>query len=42
MTDRKLLERNIPGMNRGGNFAEVEHAQNAGAALKRIITYFAR
>ena len=42
MTDRKLLERNIPGMNRSGNFAEVEHAQNAGAALNRIITYFAR
>ena len=42
MTDRKLAERNIPGMNRGARFAEVEHAENAGAALRRILTYFIR
>ena len=42
MTDRKLAERNIPGMNRNARFAEVEHAQNAGATLRRILTYFAR
>ena len=42
MTDRKLAERNIPGMNRGARFAEVEHAENAGAALRRILTYFTR
>ena len=42
MTDRKLAERNIPGMNRGARFAEVEHAENAGATLRRILTYFTR
>ena len=42
MTDRKLAERNIPGMNRGARFAEVEHAENAGAALRRILPYFTR
>ncbi|MGN1001513.1 MAG: ABC transporter transmembrane domain-containing protein, partial [Oscillospiraceae bacterium] len=40
--DRKLAEQNIPGMNRRERFREVQHAENAGAALKRIITYFAR
>ena len=35
------VERNIPGMNRHAQFAEVEHAENVGATLKRIITYFA-
>ena len=35
------VERNIPGMNRHARFAEVEHAENVGATLKRIITYFA-
>ena len=39
--EEKKLEQNIPMMNRRGNrFAQVEHAQNAGAALKRIIRYF--
>ena len=43
MTDKKLEERNIPGMmNRSTRFAEVEHAENAGITLKRILTYFAR
>ena len=43
MSERKLAERNIPGMmNRASRFAEVEHAQNAGATLRRILTYFAR
>lgn len=40
---RKMMERSLPG---GGSkrerFAEVEHAENAGAILKRIMTYFAR
>lgn len=36
----KMLERSIPGMNRRRNFGQVEHAQNAGAALKRIVIYF--
>lgn len=38
---QKLAERNIPGMNRHEHFGEVQHAQNVGTALKRIITYFA-
>ncbi|MGN1005776.1 MAG: hypothetical protein ACI4O8_04600, partial [Aristaeellaceae bacterium] len=43
MTDRKLVERNIPGMmNRSTRFAEVEHAENVGATLRRIAAYFAR
>lgn len=41
MTDKKLAERNIPGMNRHARFVEVEHAENTGATVKRIITYFA-
>ena len=41
MADRKLEERNIPGKNRHNRFAEVEHAEHAGAALKRLCTYFA-
>lgn len=37
----RRLESSIPGMNRrGSRFAQVEHAENAGAALKRIIVYF--
>ncbi len=39
--DKKLVERNIPGMNRHERFVEVEYAQNAGAALKRLVAYFA-
>ena len=43
MAEHKLEERNIPGMmNRSARFAEVEHAENAGMTLKRILTYFAR
>ena len=38
--DKKLLERTIPGMNRGARFAEVEHAEHIGVTVKRIITYF--
>ncbi|MGN0993593.1 MAG: hypothetical protein ACI4PD_00610, partial [Butyricicoccus sp.] len=42
-TDQKLAERNIPGaMNRSQRFAEVEHAENIGGTLKRIVTYFVR
>ena len=40
-----LEQRNIPGMmGRGpaGRFAAVEHAENAGATLKRIAAYFAK
>lgn len=41
--DQKLAERNIPGMmNRGQRFAEVQHAENVGATIRRIMTYFAR
>lgn len=42
MVDKKLEERNIPGMmSRSNRFVEAEHAENAGTALKRILTYFA-
>ena len=40
--DKKLMERNIPGMNRHEHFAEAEHAKNVGATLKRIAAYFAK
>lgn len=40
--EKKLMERSIPGMNRHERFVEVEHAQNAGATLRRIVVYFAR
>ncbi len=40
--DKKLLERTIPGMNRGARFAEVEHAEHIGATVKHIVTYFIR
>ena len=40
--DKKLMERTIPGMNRHERFVEVEHAENAGATLKRIAAYFAQ
>lgn len=41
--EQGLMEKNIPGMmNRGQRFAEAAHAENAGAALKRIGVYFAR
>ena len=41
--EQKLAERNIPGMmNRNQRFAEVEHAENAGATLKRIGVYFVK
>lgn len=38
--EQKLPERNIPGSNRHERFGEVQHAKHAGAALKRMITYF--
>lgn len=40
--EKKLVERTIPGMNRNARFAEVEHAENVGATLKRILSYFAK
>lgn len=43
MTEKKLEERNIPGMSaRNNRFAEVEHAEHVGATLRRIAAYFAR
>ncbi len=41
-SEQKLQERNIPGMNRHERFVEVQHADHAGAALKRLASYFAR
>ena len=41
--EQDLAARNIPGMmNRDRRFAQAEHAENAGAALRRIASYFAR
>ena len=40
--EQKLQERNIPGMNRHERFTQTEHAQNAGAALKKLAAYFIR
>ena len=40
--EQKSPEQNIPGMNRRERFGEVQHAENAGAALKRIFLYFAQ
>ena len=41
--NKATVDRSIPGMGRRGNrFAEVEHAQDAGAALRRIWAYFAK
>ena len=40
--EKKLMERNIPGMNRRNRFVDVEYAENVSGTLKRIITYFAR
>lgn len=42
MTDKKLEERNIPGLNRHNRFAEVEYAKNSGDTLKRILEYFSK
>lgn len=41
-SDPKLMQRNIPGMNRHEHFREAEHAQNAGAVLRRLAAYFVR
>ena len=38
--DQKLEMKNIPGMRSRERFVEVEHAQNVGDTLKRIIAYF--
>lgn len=41
--NQKLAERSIPGMmNRRERFAEPEHADDAGATVRRIFTYFMR
>lgn len=41
--DPKLMQRNIPGMmNREQRFAEVQHAENMGATIKRIASYFGK
>lgn len=41
MSNQKLEQRNIPGMNtRANRFSQVEHAENFGSTLKRMVTYF--
>lgn len=39
MIDKKLEERNIPGMNRHARFVEVEYAQNVSGTLRRMVKY---
>lgn len=41
--EKKITAQAMPGMGRGPRFGfgEVEHAEHAGATLKRILTYFA-
>lgn len=39
--EQKTRQKNIPGMSRHDHFAQIEHAENAGKTLKRIVTYFA-
>ena len=41
MTDKKTEERSLSGMGRHPRFAEVEHAENAGVTLRRLLAYFA-
>ncbi len=41
-TQRVVVEKKLPGRNRGNRFAEVEHADNVGATLKRVWKYFAK
>lgn len=36
----KIVERNIPGMNRHNRFVEVEYADDIKGTLRRIVTYF--
>ncbi|MDE7286025.1 MAG: hypothetical protein K2N55_04160, partial [Lachnospiraceae bacterium] len=39
--NQKPVERNIPGMmNRHERFAQTEYADNIGATIRRIVTYF--
>lgn len=40
MSEPRKIESNIPGMNRRERFVEVEHAENVGETIKRIISYF--
>ena len=43
MSEKKVAERDLPGRpNHSARFAEVEYAENVGATLKRIWTYFAK
>ena len=41
MDEKKLEERNIPGMNRHEHFVEVEHAENVRGTIRRVMKYFA-
>ncbi|MDO5398795.1 MAG: ABC transporter ATP-binding protein [bacterium] len=38
--EEKLAMRNIPGMRSRERFGEIEHAENAGAAVRHIVHYF--
>lgn len=40
--ENKIAQRSIPGMGWHEHFREVEHAENSGAALRRLALYFAK
>jgi len=40
--EKKLLERTLPGMDRGARFAQAEHAENVRGTLMRLLSYFSR
>ena len=42
MAEKRTAESRVPALNRGQRFAEVEHAQNVGATMKRLALYFAK
>ena len=42
MAEKRTAESRVPALNRGQRFAEVEHAQNVGATIKRLTVYFAK
>jgi ATP-binding cassette subfamily B protein len=42
VAESKIVAQGMPGSKHGARFAEVEHAENVGGTLRRIITYFTK
>jgi ATP-binding cassette subfamily B protein len=42
VAESKIVAQGMPGGKHGARFAEVEHAENVGGTLRRIITYFTK